>query len=273
MRRTLSRTSFFLAGSLVAAVACGDDTGTQPLPTSGGAAGAGAGVSGSAGSGGSTVGGAGGTGGVSGSGGLAGKGGTAGTAPTAGKGGGGAGGSAGTMNNTDAECGTNPENGDSCTGEGDCSEGFRCDCENGTVTGCLTFGNQGGMGGMAAGGVNCGQNPQNGDECPAVGVCTNGDGCQCQAGTLEVVGCMDGGAGDTGEGGGGPGAGGTAGNGGNAGSNAGTAGSGMSGAGGASGVNCPNTPEDGDPCTGGPGVCPGGSGCYCSGPAGTLACP
>jgi hypothetical protein len=132
----------------------------------------------------------------------------------------------------------------------------------------------GGMGG-APGGVDCGPNPQNGDSCTVVGVCTNGTGCQCAAAAFEIYGCMDSGeAGDNGTGeAGGPGAGGSAGNTGAGGAgNAGSAGSATAGTAGGAGINCPANPTDGDPCTGGPGFC-GQSNCYCSGPAGMIDCP
>jgi hypothetical protein len=175
----------------------------------------------------------------------------------------------------DAECGDDPEPGDPCTGEGDCSEGFGCDCVNGVVTGNFCGGGfmmqqqqqQGGMGGMSQGGVDCGPNPENGDDCDTVGICTNSDGCQCAAGTMEIFGCMDGGGGEgMGEGGNGPGTGGSAGSG--TSGNAGTAGT--SG----SVINCGSNPETGEPCTGGPGQCPNAPTCICTAPPnGMVQCP
>jgi hypothetical protein len=135
-------------------------------------------------------------------------------------------------------CPANPSPGDSCTANGTCSNATNCFCLSGSIS-CSdspppTGGTSGtnGTGGQTQGGtVDCGGDPSSGDDCNGQGECEGAPGCFCDGDTVQGFQCGDGG--------------------------------GFGGSFGGFDAQCGDSPDTGDTCTGGPGICEGTNNCVC----------
>ena len=147
-----------------------------------------------------------------------------------GKGGSGTGGSGGAATVT---CGANPQPGDTCSANGTCQNATNCFCLSGSIS--CSNGPSTGNGGEpnnGGGDVDCGNDPSPGDPCDEAGQCSSDDDCFCDGDEVQGFNCGS----DFG-GGGFPNNGDTA--------------------------DCGRDPEDGDSCSGGPGLCEGTMNCVC----------
>jgi hypothetical protein len=86
-------------------------------------------------------------------------------------------------------CPANPGPGDACTTNGTCTNASNCFCLSGTIS-CTDSPPQGGGGEPGGGGgdVDCGFNPETGDNCEQQGACDGAPECACDG---DQVFCSD----------------------------------------------------------------------------------